>query len=497
MTRVDNGCPPSTLPARQLECLETETRRCCGLGSLFAALSLLYVQRKETEMASTVWNLLLAVSLSASPTLEVGTVLTFEGTFEADKGEPAETQKAFNLTFMLSEVGKGGAVILWTLEEQGRGSWSWTEHFGIAQLDSEWQANEATLPALLYERNGRRSVVPVMLPIVSLEKNLAKGLKWDDDELSHEVMGSEKVGDRKTWRVETRNRFGVKRVSWIDKQSPIVVRIRETVFIGPGEEHEMDFELKSQEIMDANELAAQVANFEMLRELRDLLGRESRTLEMTWTDEQLAELRSRLPAIEKKIPRGLLEGVVAEAKRDSSEQKGRAGAISAMRKKALALAMEETPVRDVKDKPFLLDFAAAPITILHFWNYRDAPLEEPYGQVAYLDFLFRQFEKENVQVYGVLVSELLADPTKRRKTIYSAKKLKDFMNLSYPILVDDGDLLKQIGDPRVAGAKLPLFVVLNNTGQIVHYHVGHYKVDRLKGLEDLNRVVTKETASGE
>ena len=32
---------------------------------------------------------------------------------------------------------------------------------------------------------------------------------------------------------------------------------------------------------------------------------------------------------------------------------------------------------------------AGQVTILHFWEYRDQPLKEPYGQVGYLEFLFQ------------------------------------------------------------------------------------------------------------
>jgi hypothetical protein len=63
------------------------------------------------------------------------------------------------------------------------------------------------------------------------------------------------------------------------------------------------------------------------------------------------------------------------------------------------------------------------------------------------------------------------------------------MNLTYPLLVDGGDATRQYGDPRKAGAKLPLFVVIDRTGKIVHYHAGHYEVDRDRGLEELEGAV--------
>jgi hypothetical protein len=34
-------------------------------------------------------------------------------------------------------------------------------------------------------------------------------------------------------------------------------------------------------------------------------------------------------------------------------------------------------------------------------------------------------------------------------------------------------------------------IVLDQTGKVVHYHVGHYPVDRLLGLKELNDLVVK------
>ena len=69
-------------------------------------------------------------------------------------------------------------------------------------------------------------------------------------------------------------------------------------------------------------------------------------------------------------------------------------------------------------------------------------------------------------------------------------KLKAFMNLSYPVLLDAGPLVKQFGDPRIAGATLPLFVVIGPDGKIAHYHVGTYEVRQDQGLKELDQVVT-------
>ena len=38
--------------------------------------------------------------------------------------------------------------------------------------------------------------------------------------------------------------------------------------------------------------------------------------------------------------------------------------------------------------------------VLHFWDYRDKPLRQPYGQVGYLDFLRRKFDSDRLLVAG-------------------------------------------------------------------------------------------------
>ncbi|HRX78715.1 MAG TPA: redoxin domain-containing protein, partial [Pirellulaceae bacterium] len=137
------------------------------------------------------------------------------------------------------------------------------------------------------------------------------------------------------------------------------------------------------------------------------------------------------------------------------------------------------------------------VTVLHFWEYRDTPLEEPYGQIAYLDFLFRNRPAEDVVVLGVCANQRLQDPETELKAILSAKKLVAFMNLSYPILADHAGGVRQFGDPRATGAKLPLFVVIGKDGKIVHYHVGTYEVNRDRGLEELEAIVKKAVGSPE
>ena len=45
--------------------------------------------------------------------------------------------------------------------------------------------------------------------------------------------------------------------------------------------------------------------------------------------------------------------------------------------------------------------------------------------------------------------------------------------------------------PRIAGGKLPLFVVVGKDGNVAAYHAGLYEVKATEGLAELERVVDK------
>ena len=127
--------------------------------------------------------------------------------------------------------------------------------------------------------------------------------------------------------------------------------------------------------------------------------------------------------------------------------------------------------------------------ILHFWDYRDTPLSEPYGQTGYLEFLFNQKKKLNLTVVGVSTNPDLQNKENLKRGRRSVRKLSEFMNLSYPIGHDDGTLLKNFGDPRDTRGQLPLWIVLNANGKVAHYHAGYYEVDAAQGLKDLENVL--------
>ncbi len=440
---------------------------------------------------------LLALALaSTSPaaTVEPGTQLVFEGNFVAEKGSVAETEKKFTLSLLVADVRPTGAGVYWALEEQGRGGWSWIHRFGHYQTGRSDQEGQ---PTLLYERAEGTSEIQLISPLFFRDSPLAEGAQWKEGRFDHQVTGADKVGDAAAWKVEVSNAYGLKRSMLIDKSNPLILSLKENVFIGQGEKHELRYKLVSATRFDAAQAEAGVSAYDGLIALRNRLGIVPGTRDLKWNDERLTILREQLPSVVTRISDGPLTSIARAAERDAKDQKNRAGAVELMRGKLVGSPAARPELYQLNGKAFDWSQTDGKVTVLHFWEYRDTPLEEPYGQIAYLDFLYRNRPSEDVLVVGVCVNQQLQDPETRLKSVLSAKKLVAFMNLSFPVLADQAEGIRQFGDPRVTGAKLPLFVVVGKDGKVVHYHVGTYEVNKDRGLEELDAIVKKAIANPE
>ncbi|MBC8355562.1 MAG: redoxin family protein [Planctomycetes bacterium] len=440
--------------------------------------------------------LLALVLASSSPiaTIEPGTQLVFQGNFVAEKGSAAETEKKFTLSLLVTEVRPTGATVYWALEEQGRGGWSWIHRFGHYQTGQA--ANEGQ-PTLLYERPAGTSEIQLMSPLFFRDAPLANGTKWKEARFDHEVTGAGKVADADAWKVEVSNAYGLKRSMLVDQNNPLILSLKENVFIGQGEKHELRYQLVSATQLNAIEAPASVSAFDGMIGLRNRLGIVRGARDVKWTDDRLVMLREQLPSVVARIKDGPLTSIARDAARDAKDQKNRAGAVQLMRGKLVGNAAPQPKLYQLNGKAFDWSQTEGKVTVLHFWEYRDTPLEEPYGQIAYLDFLFRNRPSEDVLVLGVCSHQRVLDPETRLRGVLSAKKLVSFMNLSYPIVVDHSGGIRQFGDPRVTGAKLPLFVVIGKDGKVAHYHVGTYEVNRDRGLEELDAIVKKAVGNPE
>ena len=422
--------------------------------------------------------------------LPVGTQLTFRGTVGAQGEDPLAAQKTFDLRLWITTKSATGGELFWLLDERGPGEFSWSERFGRLPFDARWRSGLPG-PALLYDRGEAKSVIHIPLPFLVPEKPLAVGVTFQEQKLEYTVDKPTKAGDRAAWYVSVRDSFGPKRTLRVDQQSPLVLTTSEKLTLGRGEQYQLTLDFVTAETLTSEQLAALTAVIEGFTALDGKLNLPAESQEIVWKPEQLEVLRQKLPELAKTATGTPLADLAATADRDLQLQSGRTDAVASLAAKFTGQPVADFSIRGLGDAALSLADLKGHVTVLHFWDYRDEPLKEPYGQVGYLDFMYQRRKAAGMRLYGVAVNSRLGDDKSRGSAERSVKKLQAFMNLGYPILLDAGGLLKQFGDPRVLGANLPLFVVIGPDQKILHYHVGTYEVSQDQGLKELDAVVSK------
>ncbi|MEX2174282.1 MAG: hypothetical protein WD872_07960 [Pirellulaceae bacterium] len=441
--------------------------------------------------------LLLATSLSllAAPGIEPGTQLVYRGTMTPVKDDGNPAVKEFELAVLATEANENAYALAWTLEETGRGGWTWLDRFDRWKVAADKRGEMPTGPALRYERAEGKSVVPLPPPVFASSTKIENDAAWTEGRLEYRVTDESVKADRVCWEIDVRSAYGHKRTLWIDKELPLVVAVNETVFIGQGDEHTLVFELTEMKTLPAEAAARTAAAFDDWLELRGSLAWQPRGLRDELSADQIQTLKTELPKVAQSAAIGPLAAIAKAAQQDTTGQKNRAGALAALRAAIVGRPVGELKLLDLAGQPLAADALQGKVIVLHFWEYRDTPLEEPYGQVGFLDFLWRQ--RPEAVVIGVHVDPRLADAETRGGAIVAARKLKAFMNLGYPVTYDDGSLLKRLGDPRIAGGKLPLFVVVGKDGKVAEYHAGLYDVKAHEGLVELDAVVKRALGKSE
>jgi peroxiredoxin len=449
--------------------------------------------------ATALTQMIVASAVLAAPGMRAGQQITYRGTVsQRDTGGEASATdpKAFDLHWIVVKSDDSGAKLIWIVDERGPGGWPWPDRFGQLSLDAKGTPQAGDVgPALLYDYGDGESAVPLPPLVAPSEKPLAAGAKWSLSGEDYTVQGERKADGREGWQVQVENRYGVQRNLLIDKTAPLLLAQTQRVFMNMGSEYELAMKLAGVEELSAEALAATEGTITRLLELRAKLQRPARTPDGAWNPAQLKQLSESLPEIERRAVGSPLAALLAAATRDSKAQGGRAEEIAALVTRQVGKPLAPFSLPGLIGGSLTEKDLAGHVSVLHFWDYKDAPLKEPYGQVGYLEFLFQKRNDQGVKVYGVAVDERLADDAGRRAAISSVRKLKTFMNLTYPIALDSGELIKAIGDPRSAGAALPLFVVIGRDGKVTHYHTGFYDVDRQVGLKDLSAAVDEALKS--
>ena len=422
-------------------------------------------------------------SLTESPAVE----FQYTGTLTpAKRGENNEPVKRFTLYCLFVPSNSGGSLA-WVLDERGGGGWAWPERFGRIELGKNYAPQGKLRVRLLHDHQGTKYPLEVRLPLFEHAERLAKETEWNAGGTRYEVRGRKKVGEYNTRRVDITARLGRSQRIDVVIDTPIVVKFEQTVFMGRGDRFRLKGELKSIKAVDKKRLARIEAPLKNLLKLQTDLQRRANQTRSELSDKQLAGVAAVLKTTEKLAAQTPWHSLVAFIKGDLASQRKREGEVTTLAKKRVGKPAPKLTLIDSKLKPIDAKQFAGKVTVLHFWSYNGDALEEPYGQVGYLDYLNSKRKRLGLKVYGVAVDSRLASNTKRTAALRSIRKLTSFMNLGYPVTLDDGTLLKKFGDPRTAGAKLPLWVVIDHKGIVRVYKAGFYKIQPQKGLQALDR----------
>ncbi len=399
--------------------------------------------------------------------------------------------KRFNLYCLVIREPDGGRRIAFHLNERGGGGWAWPERFGTVALDRQLKPQSRGAIRLLYEYEGNPLVIPLPLPVPAYAGALKAGAKWNEGKEAWEVLKKQEVQDRNCWQVQVSTGFGRKRTLAVDVESPLVVALEERVFVGQGDEHVLTMQLDSMKQLSAGQLARDALVLPALLKLQSDLQRGENETRPELSEAQLKITGDALPELQKESADTPFSALVSAINKDLKAQLQRTDEVAKLADKFVGKPAPKFALKLADKTEVASEALQDKITVLHFWEYQGEPLVEPYGQVGYLDFLFGKRRKLGVQVYGVAVDSRFGDAQSVPAALKSIQKLKNFMNLSYPVAVDDGKLLTRFGDPTKYGAKLPLWVVIGPDGRIAHFHAGFYKINPDEGLRELDDVLVK------
>jgi peroxiredoxin len=441
-------------------------------------------------VASSFISLLLVSVLGAPLDATTAHELRYSGTLTQRGRNAAGTPvKQFSVYCLLMPAEGKARELLFLVDEQGGGAWAWPERFGTIGLNANNRPTGRAEVRVLHTHNDIPHPLSVQQPLFEYADRLAEDARWNAGRFAYQVTRSRKVGERDCWEVEVSNNFGRVQTLQVEKGSGLVIAADRRVFMGQGDEFSLKTTLDSVETVNGDQLTKLQPPIKTLQQLQQDMKRDANSTKPELNDDQVKLAAAVIDQLEKESADTPFSRLAAVISRDVKSQARRFEDVKDLAQrfvgsKAPALELKSLtnqaiPAEDLEDK----------IIVLHFWEYQGDPLEEPYGQVGYLDYLYNRRHKLGVAVYGIGVDDRLADAPQTGAALRSIRKLRDFMNLSYPVAVDDGRLLKKFGDPRVIGAKLPLWVVIAPDGTIAHYEVGYYDIRPDEGLRQLDEVV--------
>lgn len=428
------------------------------------------------------WQSLLAAALPD------GAQLSYSGTLTKVEREKSAPAKSFQVTGLV--IGEaGGQSLLYQVDERGGGGWAWPERFGNLPLS---QPGPQAAIQILHIHDGTPNAIPVRRPVFEFPERLKADESWTDGQFEYVVGRVRKLQGRDCWPIEVASANGRHQSLNVDAGSGAIVTAEQRVFMGRGEEFQLRLELTGEQVLAGEALAGSRAVGLQLMALQASLARKPDPRNDELLPEQLVKVREQLPALQQAANGTVWSRLVETITRDVQQQGRKQEGLAGLEKKFVGQEVRWSDLSLLSGKTLSADELKGKVVVLQLWEYNGEQLLEPYGQVGYLDFLSHRQTKRGVRVVGVAV-DIKGDKAAAARR--SARKLKEFMNLSYDIAVDDGTLLELLGDPRSLGAALPLWIVVDGTGHITHYKVGLYDLRPDEGLRQLDEAVLQALRS--
>jgi hypothetical protein len=442
---------------------------------------------------------LLADASANAPAVE----LRYHGSFAKvgrNRDAAGEPVKRFDLYCLSTRRDDRGRDVTFLIEEHGGGAARWFARFGTIAVDPQNRSNPANL-RLSHEHERTQYVLPVPFPYFEFADRLSAGAAWeaprtveaptqrDTAPWKYRVAGTARVGSHECWRVNVTNNFGPQESLWIEKGSPLLVQAERRIVIGRGEAYVLKIGLDSVTPMAEDRLARLQRPLDRLLRLQEELHPDTEKGNEL-SESQLKKSTAALKDLEEPSQGTPFEPLVASIARDVNAQSRRSGDLESLSKRFVGKAVPAVQFKSIDGEAVDLAAKSGKVMLLHFWSYRGEPFpSEPYGQIGFLDFLYNRRKVQGLEVYGIAVDKGTAAAGENSAILRSIRKLQSFMNLSYPLVLDDGVLLDKFGDPERVGAKLPLWVLIGPTGNVVEYKVGTYDVKGNEGLRHLDRTI--------
>ncbi|MEO1981395.1 MAG: TlpA disulfide reductase family protein, partial [Fuerstiella sp.] len=333
--------------------------------------------------------------------------------------------------------------------------------------------------------------LPLPALVLDVPDGAAVGSQWSVDGWTYQITSTQPGADA-LWTIEARERRGRRQTLSVSAESGSLVKATQDVFMGQGVRFELNLDQTSSEVLD-NDVAERVGQLRSeLLTLQAALKRRPDTQLSELSPRQVDDAKPQLASLTTLAVDTPLQESVLRIRRNVEQQARRIAQTMDRQKLLLDRAAPAFSLNLIGGGSLSSESLRQKTVVLHFWKYAEKPLSEPYGQVGYLEYLFNKYKQMNVDVIGVAMNQSLQQSETARAGQRTARKLAEFMKLSYRIGYDDGSLLRELGDPRDSAGQLPLWVVLSPAGKIIHYHSGFYEVDRQHGLKRLNDVLVKQ-----